>query len=187
MRKCEICHERVRAVAQPFDYTALAGLDPKTHTVLLCGIEIEACKCGPTPIIPNVDGLHIALACALLESESPFDGSVFRFLRKTLGMTQQLFAGLANVTAVTVSNWERGFLPESTGEVAVRALVLAQLVTREDLRPHMTQAKAERILIAIRDRAEAVTEKLKVSLQYSPDDAPIWRSHPGECEGVGAH
>lgn len=76
-------------------------------------------KCGETfPEIPNVKGLHAAIADQLFQKPAPLTGPEIRFLRKEMGMKARDFASLLGVNAVTVSRWETG--AEKVGHTADR-------------------------------------------------------------------
>ena len=96
--------------------------------VVLKGVETRSCKnCGEREVaIPNIEGLHRALAQALICRASLLTGAEVRFLRKFLGYSGQDFARLMGVTAETVSRWENGKKP--LGPVADRTLRLLVLL-----------------------------------------------------------
>ncbi len=57
------------------------------HTYRACGlsnviINVRTCPCGQTIAIPDVDGLHRAIAAALLSAPGPLSAEAVRYLRK---------------------------------------------------------------------------------------------------------
>ncbi len=74
--------------------------------------------------IKDVEGLHRAIAEALIDQPTPADGSRFRFLRKHLELTQRAAGEKLGIEEQTVSLWERGLLEVPRyADVMMRALV----------------------------------------------------------------
>jgi DNA-binding transcriptional regulator YiaG len=74
--------------------------------------------------IKDVEGLHRAIAEALVDQPTPSDGSRFRFLRKHLKLTQRAAGEKLGVEEQTVSLWERNQLKVPLdADVIMRALV----------------------------------------------------------------
>ena len=105
---CETCGKPYEIGSRDFDYTRLAGLDEEKHQITLKAIEVLRCACGESPRIPNMDGLHYTIGLALIWEAAPLEGSAVRFLRKTIGMTQEGFAKAIEISAQYLSDWERG-------------------------------------------------------------------------------
>lgn len=185
---CEHCDRPFERVSQPFEYAALAGLDPREHTVLLHSIEVDRCACGVSPRIPNVEGLHSALVVALCSHPRRLDPTGLRFLRKTLGLTQRAFGELVGVGDVTVSKWENGASrPAPHTEIAARTCVVSELIEDPSLREVFDIERAHALLRALRQlKPKEVGKDKPVELTSVP---PSWRLGPPEDkpDGVPTH
>ena len=74
--------------------------------------------------IKDVEGLHQAIAEALIDLPTPSDGSKFRFLRKHLELTQREAGKKLGIEEQTVSLWERNQLEVPRyADLMMRALV----------------------------------------------------------------
>ena len=94
-----------------------------TVTILRCP------KCGETlPQIPDVRGLHAAIADHLFEKPGPLTGPEVRFLRKEMGVKAKDLASILGVDPVTVSRWETG--TEKVGQTADRLIRCLYLLCR---------------------------------------------------------
>jgi putative zinc finger/helix-turn-helix YgiT family protein len=93
--------------------------------VTLLGIEVGRCpRCGEhEALIPNILGLHEAIAAALARKTARLLPEEVRFLRKQLGWSGGDFAAHLGVSRETVSRWETG--AAAMGTVAERLLRLA--------------------------------------------------------------
>ncbi len=92
--------------------------------VVLLGVETRVCQsCGEREVVvPNIEGLHRALAELLIRKPRRLAGREIRFLRKSLGWSGVEFAVRIGVRPETVSRWETG--TEDIGETADRLLRL---------------------------------------------------------------
>lgn len=101
------------------------GLD----NVILVGLEACTDDAGEAVItIPNVGGLHRAIATSVACKKTGLNGKEIRFLRTELGLTQAELAEIITKDAQTVGRWERGEHPiDQTAETVFRALVLQRL------------------------------------------------------------
>jgi len=57
-------------------------------------------------VLPNAETLHIAIVEKLLRVPARFTGEVIRFVRRSLKLTGDEFAGLLGTSRVEVSRWE---------------------------------------------------------------------------------
>lgn len=75
--------------------------------VVLMDVVVFHCACGAiVPEIPAVEGLHYALALALLRKDSLLSGEEIRFLRKIAGYSATELAQIMGVTKFCFSRWE---------------------------------------------------------------------------------
>lgn len=81
--------------------------------------------------IENIEGLHKAIAAAVVESPAPLDSKTFRFLRKEQCMSQRSIARVLGCEEQTVSLWERG-----TQAVPQSADLVLRTLTKETLSGH---------------------------------------------------
>ena len=58
--------------------------------------------------IPNINGLHRAIAVAIVRRGMMMSGREMRFLRAEMGMTQAELADMIHREPLTISRWERG-------------------------------------------------------------------------------
>lgn len=130
MTKCLACGAKTTTRKESHHYTE-SGLP----NVLLLGIEIARCaSCGEYFVtIPAMDGLHRAIAHALVEKPGRLTHDEVRFLRKHMGLSAVDFARLIDASPATVSRWERGTQP--MGGMAERLLRL-MVVTREPIKDY---------------------------------------------------
>jgi putative zinc finger/helix-turn-helix YgiT family protein len=107
--KCIECGTTMKTTRENVKYDAV-GLPGIT----LRNIEVRRCKCGETEyVIPDIEGLHRAIAAAVIEQSVPLAGPEIRFLRKHLGWSGVDFAEHMGATPETVSRWEHGRLAMS--------------------------------------------------------------------------
>jgi putative zinc finger/helix-turn-helix YgiT family protein len=106
MVKCPECGKALRVRKnQEYRYRE-SGLD----NVILTGIRVLACSgCREVfPEIPNIVGLHRAIASHLARKPALLTGPEFRFLRKEMGLKAKDLAKDLGTTDVTISRWETG-------------------------------------------------------------------------------
>jgi DNA-binding transcriptional regulator YiaG len=79
------------------------------------------------PVIRSIEGLHRAIARAIVEQSARLSGEQVRFLRTYLGWRGVDFAKIMGVGKECVSRWENDHEPiGGTADRALRLLVLAQ-------------------------------------------------------------
>ena len=109
MARCPECGRVLRVrKAKTYPYRE-SGLE----SVLLTGVRVYRCPgCREAyPAIPNVVGLHRAIAAELARKPLPLTGAEFRFLRKELALKAKVLARHLGTTDVTLSRWESGNSP----------------------------------------------------------------------------
>lgn len=127
--KCFECGEETTKVVAtrkaPYHFTQ-SGL----KNVYLAGITVEVCeKCGiESPIIPQIEQLHKAIASVLAGKPDLLSGEEIRFLRKIAGFPANKFAALLMMDAATLSRAENGHqsLGASSDKLA-RAVAMAAI------------------------------------------------------------
>jgi len=87
-----------------YQYTE-SGLDT---VFLVSGFECEDTAEGKTVSIYDVDGLHCAIAVALVSMRQRLTGKEFRFLRSELLLSQASLARILGVRELTIARWEKG-------------------------------------------------------------------------------
>lgn len=81
------------------------GLD----NVVVEGVSFVQDDKGETVVrIPNINGLHRAIAVAIVRRGMMMSGREMRFLRAEMGMTQAELADMIHREPLTISRWERG-------------------------------------------------------------------------------
>jgi putative zinc finger/helix-turn-helix YgiT family protein len=126
MIRCVACGGSVKAKREKAYRYAECGLP---HVVLENAVDVATCpRCGETYTgIPAIEGLHRAIAAALIRKKRRLAPEEIKFLRKSLGWSGVDFAKHMGATPETVSRWENGKAP--MGAQADR--LLRVLVARE--------------------------------------------------------
>ena len=146
-KKCDVCEgpliKRKATSARPYN-DRMSGLD----TVFLVGIDVRECKkCGvQVPIIPNVAGLHAAIAEYLTFKQDLLSGKEIQFLRKNAGIPAKEFAELIGVDPAHLSRVENG-KTESLGagtDKLARAVAMA-VSNRNKLRQVVLSTNDDRL------------------------------------------
>lgn len=115
---------------EPLHYKA-CGLD---NTWLLNGFAISETAYGPGVAVEDADGLHKALAHALVSDKQPITGQELRFLRKHMNLSQQGLAKLLGSSGQRIARWEKGQSGiDPAAERLVRLLVLNWLQENRDV------------------------------------------------------
>ncbi len=84
--------------------------------------------------IPNVNGLHRAIAVGVVTRHSMMSGKEMRFLRSEMGMTIQAeLADMIHREPLTISRWERG---ETDIDANAETLVRLHAIERLKLKVH---------------------------------------------------
>lgn len=106
-----------------------SGLD----NVIIEGIDFLVDDAGEECIsIPNVNGLHRAIAHGIVRKHSGMTGRELRFLRSEMGMTQAQLAAMVHREPLAISRWERG-----EHDIDSNAEALIRIAATERLRlPH---------------------------------------------------
>jgi len=116
--KCMNCGAEMKTKQEDYTYEE-SGLP-----VVLKDVEVSRCpECGELEVsIPNVEGLHRAIAQYVIQKRERLAAAEIRYLRKCLGASAVEFASCMGVAPETVSRWETG--AQSMGGVAERLLRL---------------------------------------------------------------
>lgn len=128
MRKCPHCDGTV-ARSKRERTSAVAG------TWFVARVDTYACRrCRAVFLAgPALERLDLEIACFLARRASP-SGETLRFLRKALGLRGVALASLLQVTAETLSRWERG----QRGVDANAWITVGSLVLEKSGRPTAT-------------------------------------------------
>jgi transcriptional regulator with XRE-family HTH domain len=82
-----------------------SGLD----NVIIYGVNFVTDDAGEdVVIIPNINGLHRAIATAIVIKTASMTGKELRFLRSEMGLTQAELALIVHREPLAISRWERG-------------------------------------------------------------------------------
>ena len=105
------------------------------NNVVIEGIEVVKDDLGDTVYcIPNVRGLHRAIAHAIITHDVGISGKELRFLRTEMGLTQKELAKILGVARVTVTRWETAEKPiDRHAEFVVRMLAAEKLGINPDM------------------------------------------------------
>jgi len=102
------------------------GLD----NVIVEGVTFCSDDAGEQTItIPNVRGLHKAIATAIVLKPVGMTGKELRFLRTDMGMTQAELAKIVSREPLAISRWERG----EVGQIDQNAEAIIRVLAKESL------------------------------------------------------
>lgn len=126
-----------------YHYTE-CGLD---H-VMINGVQFIQGDAGESvTTIPNIDGLHRAIATRIVSKSGNLTGKELRFLRTEMGMTQAELAAIVHREPLAISRWERGEteLIDANAETLIRLFAKEKLnleidVTVEDMSQKSVQS-----------------------------------------------
>jgi DNA-binding transcriptional regulator YiaG len=77
------------------------------------GYDLKKTPYGSGVAIHDVDGLHRAIAIALVDKPAPLTGKEFRFIRIELDLSQRALGEYLGKTDQSVAHWEKtGNIPE---------------------------------------------------------------------------
>jgi transcriptional regulator with XRE-family HTH domain len=112
-----------------YEYKA-SGLD----NVKLIGLPVMLDDDGDAcVVIKNVNGLHKAIAEAIVNCHRCISAKELRFLRTLMGKTQAELAGDVNKDTQSVGRWERGEHPiDANAEALIRLMAREKLELRLD-------------------------------------------------------
>ena len=127
----------------PYRYTE-CGLD---H-VMINGVQFIQDDAGESvTTIPNIDGLHRAIATGIISKSGNLTVKELRFLRTEMGMTQAELAAIVHREPLAISRWERGEteLIDANAETLIRLFAKEKLnleidVTVEDMSQKSVQS-----------------------------------------------
>lgn len=119
------------------------------NNVTLVDLKLRKCPdCGNImPLIPNIEGLHDALARAIVNKDGALSPAEIVFLRKSLGWSGSDFARNMHCDRAQVSKWEHGKVAISKPyDLLLREMVVsgkkisdyhrADLNWKKDVQPH---------------------------------------------------
>ncbi|MBI1867736.1 MAG: transcriptional regulator [Methylocystis sp.] len=103
--------------------------DSGLENVLIEGVNFLADDSGDECLeIPNINGLHRAIAYGIVTRRSSMSGNELRFLRTEMGMTQAELANMLHRESLAVSRWERGEVAlDGNAEALVRLYAIQAL------------------------------------------------------------
>lgn len=118
-KKCHECGAAMTARVRDHNFIE-SGLD----NVWLEGLSVYECSNGHELLaIPAMAKLHRALALAIIEGGQRLGPPEVRFLRKYLGLSNQDFAKVMNVSESQASRWANGDEMGGSAERLLRLLV----------------------------------------------------------------
>jgi putative zinc finger/helix-turn-helix YgiT family protein len=112
--------------------------------VILAGVEVRQCvACRKEGVvIPNLAGLHRAIARVVADKSSRLSPHEARFLRKYLGYSGRDFAPIIGRAPETVSRWESATDPHPM-DLAAERLLRLMVMTREPVEEYPLSRLAE--------------------------------------------
>ena len=119
--KCLNCGKSLKVTRERYKYdeSGLPGIS-------LENVEVRRCHgCGEREVsIPDMEGLHRAMAKFIIEKKPSLTGSEIRFLREFLDLSAVDLAKQMGIDPATLSRWENdGQNPASTADRLLRMMV----------------------------------------------------------------
>jgi len=143
--KCQQCELGEFVETQENYHYRECGLD----NVTIVGLSVRKCpECGNImPLVPNIEGLHDALARAIINKDGALTPAEIVFLRKSMGWSGTIFARNMHCDRAQISKWEHGAVAMSKPyDLLLREMVVsgkkitdyhrAELNWRKDAQPH---------------------------------------------------
>lgn len=125
---------------------------------------------GPSVVIEDVEGLHRAIAVALVNERPHLTGPEVRFIRRYLEKTQAELASLLGVEEQSVRRWERLARVPKQADRSLRLLFLNALRDEPRHVPDFEQ---------LMERAQANDEAHRqVNLRFRPRAQDRWQTEP---------
>lgn len=155
--KTEICNTcgGVATVTRKNYLSRDMGIPVKFQNIEL----IECSKCGSVePIIPNMDGLMLTLATAIVCSPQKLDGEEVRFLRKYVGKSATEFARFLHIDPTHLSKIEN----EKT-EIGSSLDKLVRLVAA-NMNRQIMEKSMERLMKMMPDIKDSTDEDVEIQI-----------------------
>ena len=112
-----------------YRYTA-SGLDNVTLVGMTNVCDDDGDECIT---IPNINGLHKAIAAAIVSHPRGMSGKELRFLRTLMGKTQAELGAEVHREGLAVGRWERGEQPlDPNAEAVIRVMAKEYLSLKLD-------------------------------------------------------
>ena len=104
--ECRECNKAEMIEKQDDYHYRECGMD----NVIIMGITVRTCpSCGSVmPLIPNIEGLHDAIAHVIIKKDGSLAPPEIVFLRKSLGWSGTIFAKNMSCDKAQISKWEHG-------------------------------------------------------------------------------
>lgn len=96
--------------------------------VVLVDVDLACDDAGEECVtLPNILGLHRAIAEGIVNAECGISGRELRFLRTEMGLTQAELADVLHKERVTITRWESGSDIDPNAETVIRLLACERL------------------------------------------------------------
>ncbi|MDP2409982.1 MAG: helix-turn-helix transcriptional regulator [Pseudolabrys sp.] len=126
--------DRVRAKAKGNFTVSYHYMECGLDNVTVEGIQSRDDGADATVTIRNVNGLHRAIAEAIVAHKAGISGKELRFLRTEMGMTQAELAKIVHHDTQSIGRWERGEFPiEPNADALIRLLAVERLKLTADV------------------------------------------------------
>lgn len=172
MDKCWKCRNDMEIIRnEPYHYTE-CGLE----NVYLFGIVQYRCpECGEETVsIPNIKGLHLVIARALVCKEEMLSGDEVKFLRKELKLRSKNMAEALSMEPETYSRWENAKQKVSSNYDKELRLMYILNASEENGRVLHRDIRAMLLAMAIRPLSEPKKIELSAADWLVPMEPPIF-------------
>jgi DNA-binding transcriptional regulator YiaG len=172
MDQCWKCAHALTVIkSEPYCYSE-GGLD----NVFLYGIVQYRCpQCGDEVVtVPNIKGLHLAIARNLICKEEMLTGDEARFLRKELRLKSKEMAAALSMKPETYSRWEnekQGV--SSTCDKELRLIYILN-ASEEEGRILHKNIRGMMVMMAVRPVSEPKRIELSAADWLVPIETPIF-------------
>jgi putative zinc finger/helix-turn-helix YgiT family protein len=170
MRCLECSAQVIEKSNQTHRYTE-SGMD----NVFISGINTFECPaCDDVTVeIPDILGLHLAIASNLIRKPAKLAGKEIRFLRKNLGMLSKEFAALLGYSPEAYSRIERGWRTiNDQGDRLIRLLFASRKTSEIETYWNVLEETIE-TFDSLRGEPEEVTIRIPV------EPVPHWKNEQG--------
>ena len=158
--------------SEPFHY-AMCGVP---NVYLLNGVEVfEDDGYGPSFQIRDIDGLHNAIAAAIVECPRTVTGAEVRFLRKRMGLTQAELARRVRSSTQNVANYEKG----ATGIPGPFDLMLRTVYMLHILPPDAGKAMLDELYKRVTEEAGAREHVIPLGTAWN--GVPVYQGEARAC------
>lgn len=173
---CECGGELRPAIFDRYDFSGYAGFP--LHVLKVPGLRCTKCK-GETIDGGVVNTVLNVVVIEIVKSPGRLDSDQARFLRRTLGATQQELADRMGIARETVAKWECGEAISPQHDLILRVIVIAPRVAMDPtFVPRSVVAELVGKLQAVRTTPPAPLELVDLARYDLKRRKSVWKMSP---------